>query len=155
METWNEGTSVADQWSSSYCCMSIAQKLSQWGIDIDKASIAEIKTVINNNIEVLGYIEHNRWNMEKLLLGFRKPHIEEQTEIDECRKIIADNDENKDNKKACKYRIYKGKHIHDYLRSFDDLAKVIWVDMNKEKDDIRKTDYDILRQIPWILKNSK
>lgn len=155
MDTWNRGTAVADQWSSSYCCMSIAQKLSQWGIDIDKVSIADIKTVINNNIEALGYIEHNRWNMEKLLLGFRKPHVEEQAEIDKCRKIIADNDENKDNKKACKYRIYKGKHIHDYLRSFDDLANVIWIDMNKEKDDIRKTDYDILRQIPWILKNSK
>lgn len=155
METWNEGTSVADQWSSSYCCMSIIHKLYQWGIDIDKASIADIKAVINDNIEVLGYIEHNRWNIEKLLLGFRKPHAEEQAEIDECRKIIADNDENKANKKACKYRIYKGKHIHDYLRSFDDLANVIWVDMNKEKDDIRKTDYDILRQIPWILKNSK
>lgn len=152
---WNDGTSVAEQWSSSYCCMSFAQKLAQWGIDIEKASIDDIKTVIHDNIEVLGYIEHNRWNMEKLLFGFRKPHADEQAEIDKCRKIIADNDENKDNKKACKYRIYKGKHIHDYLRSFDDLAKVIWVDMNKEKDDIRKTDYDILRQIPWILKNSK
>lgn len=155
LEYWNEGTSVADQWSSSYCCMSIIHKLYQWGIDIDKASIANIKAVINDNIEVLGYIEHNRWNIEKLLLGFRKPHAEEQAEIDECRKYIADNDEDAEKKSACKYRIYKSKHIHDYLRSFDDLAKVIWVDMNKEKDDIRKTDYDILRQIPWILKNSK
>ena len=69
--------------------------------DIDKASIAEIKTVINNNIEALGYIEHNRWNMEKLLLGFRKPHTEEQTEIDECRMVLSDND------KQSKHKYYK------------------------------------------------
>jgi hypothetical protein len=155
MDTWNRGTAVADQWSSSYCCMSFAQKLSQFGIDIEKASIVDIKTVINDNIEVLGYIEHNRWNIEKLLLGFRKPYADEQAEIDECRKIIADNDEDDEKKNACKYRNYKGKHVHDYLRSFDDLANVKWIDMDREKDDIRKIDYNILRQIPWILKNSK
>ena len=149
METWNEGTSVADQWSSSYCYMSFAQKLSQWGIDIDNASIAEIKTVINNNIEVLGYIEHNRWNMEKLLFGFRKPHADEQAEIDECRKELSDND------KQSKHKYYNMKHIHSYINSFDTLADVVWKGMNREKDDVRKIDYDMLQQIPWILKNSK
>ena len=149
MEIWNEGTSVADQWSSSYCCMSIAHKLSQWGIDIDKASIADIKAVINDNIEVLGYIEHNRWNMEKLLLGFRKPHADEQMEIDECRKELSDYDG------QSKHKYYKKKHIHSYLNSFDALADVNWKGMNREKDDVRKIDYDMLQQIPWVLKNSK
>ena len=147
IDAWNRETAVADQWSSSYCCMSFDQKLAQWGIDIDKASIADIKTVINNNIEVLGYIEHNRWNMEKLLLGFRKPHTEEQTEIDECRKVLSDND------KQCKHKYYKKKHIHSYINSFDALADVNWKDMNREKEDVRKIDYDMLQQIPWILKN--
>ena len=146
---WNEGTSVADQWSSSYCCMSFAQKLAQWGIDIEKASIDDIKNVINDNIEVLGYIEHNRWNMEKLLFGFRKPHADEQAEIDESRKVLSDND------KQCKHKYYKKKHIHSYLNSFDALADVNWIGMNREKDDVRKIDYDMLQQIPWILKNSK
>lgn len=146
---WNDGTSVAEQWSSSYCCMSFAQKLAQWGIDIEKASIDDIKTVIHDNIEVLGYIEHNRWNMEKLLFGFRKPHADEQAEIDESRKVLSDND------KQSKHKYYKKKHIHSYLNSFDALADVNWKGMNREKDDVRKIDYDMLQQIPWILKNSK
>ena len=149
MDAWNRETAVADQWSSSYCCMSFDQKLAQWGIDIDKASIADIKTVINNNIEVLGYIEHNRWNMEKLLFGFRKPYADEQAEIDECRKELSDND------KQSKHKYYKMKHIHSYINSFDTLADVVWKGMNREKDDVRKIDYDMLQQIPWILKNSK
>lgn len=146
---WNDGTSVAEQWSSSYCCMSFAQKLAQWGIDIEKASIDDIKTVIHDNIEVLGYIEHNRWNMEKLLFGFRKPHADEQAEIDESRKVLSDND------KQSKHKYYKKKHIHSYLNSFDALADVNWKGMNREKDDVRKKDYDMLQQIPWILRNSK
>lgn len=152
--TWSNETAVADQWSSSYCCMSFEQKLAQWGVtSLEQSNIENIKTIINDNIEVLGYIEHNRWNMEKLLLGFRKPHAEEQAEIDECRKTISDKD--KEKKIICKYAIYKGKHIHDYLRSFDDLATIAWKDMDREKDDVRKIDYDMLRQIPWIIKNCK
>ena len=129
--------------------MSFAQKLAQWGIDIEKASIDDIKTVIHDNIEVLGYIEHNRWNMEKLLFGFRKPHADEQAEIDESRKVLSDND------KQSKHKYYKKKHIHSYLNSFDALADVNWKGMNREKDDVRKKDYDMLQQIPWILRNSK
>ena len=151
-ETWNSETAVADQWSSSYCCMSFAQKLAQWGISsLQVSDIQKIKNVINDHIEVLGYIEHNRWNMEKLLMGFRKPHADEQAEIDECRKTISDKDRKR--KKECKYAIYKSHHIHDYLRSFDDLANVIWADKDPENDDIRKIDYDMLRQIPWIIRN--
>lgn len=149
METWNNFTAVSDQWSSSYCCMSFTQKFAQWGIDIENASFADIKTVIKDNIEALGYIEHNRWNMEKLLLGFRKPHANEQMDIDECRKGLPDNE------KQSKHYIYKKKHVHSYLNSFDALADVNWKGMNREKDDVRKIDYDMLQQIPWILKNSK
>lgn len=149
MDVWNNSTSVADQWSSSYCCMSFAQKLALFGLDEAGASIEDVKTVVNDNIEVLGYIEHNRWNMEKLLMGFRKPHAEEQKEIDECRKTHSDKD------KGSRHYMYKKNHVHSYLSSFDALADINWKGMNKDVDDIRKIDYDMLRQIPWILKNSK
>ena len=32
----------------------------------------------NDKITLLAEVEHNRWNMEKLLLGFRKPTAEEE-----------------------------------------------------------------------------
>ncbi len=149
--TW-QVTAVADQWSSSYCCMSFERKLAQCGIlSLEQHDIKSIKKAINENIADIGFVEHNRWNMEKLLLGFRKPHAEEQAEIDECRKTISDKDKKK--KDVCKYAIYKRRHIHDYLRSFDDLANIAWKDMDREKDDVRKIDYDMLRQIPWIINN--
>ena len=145
---WNEETSVANQWSSCFCCMSFEQKLAQWDIpSLDVSNIEAIKAVIHHNMDVLGYIEHNRWNMEKLLLGFRKPHPDEQAEIDDSRKIYADSD------KQSKHDQYKRKHIHSYLCSFDDLANITWKGMDKEKDDIRKIDYDMLHQIPWIIRN--
>ena len=147
---WNNQTPVAHQWSSSYCCMSFEQKLAQWGIPLlSSVSIEAIKAVIDEHIEVLGYIEHNRWNMEKLLMGYRKPHPDEQTEIDESRKQHADND------KQGKHAQYKRKYIHSYLCPFDDLADITWIGMDKENDDVRKTDYDMLHHIPWIINNSK
>ncbi len=147
---WSNETAVADQWSSSYCCLSFEQKLVQWGVcSLEKSNIEDIKSIINDNIEVLGYIEHNRWNMEKLLMGFRKPNVSEQAEIDESRKEYSDNVD------QSRHRYYKKKHIHSYICAFDDLANISWKDMDKDKDDVRKIDYDMLRQIPWIINNSK
>lgn len=147
--TWNDETSVANQWSSSYCCMSFEQKLAQWGItSLDVSNIEAIKDVVDHNIEELSYIEHNRWNMEKLLLGFRKPHPDEQAEIDNSRREYADSD------KLSKHDQYKRRHIHSYLCSFDDLADITWKGMDKEKDNVRKIDYDMLRQLPWIIRNN-
>ena len=146
---WYNQTSIANQWSSSYCCMSFSQKMAQLGINnIDTSTITDIKSAITDNIETLGYLEHNRWNMEKLLMGFRKPNTDEQKEIDESRKTYSDND------KQSKQYYYKQRHVHSYLCSFDDLADITWKDMDKDKDDIRKIDYDMLRQIPWIINNS-
>lgn len=55
-----------------------------------------------------------------------------------------------------KDRIYKAKHfLHDYIRSFDDLATITWKDKDDEKDDVRKIDNRMLGQIPWVIRNRK
>lgn len=156
LDVWNEETSIADQWSSSYCCNSFALKLAQFGIaSIDELNIDQIQTVINENIDTLAYIEHNRWNMEKLLLGFRKPHQEESKLIDECRNTIADNTRDSKQKAICMFRIYKSQYqVHDYIRSFEDLKTIQWHG-KEEKDDVCKIDNNMLSQIPWIIKNRK
>lgn len=157
LEVWNEDTSIADKWSSFYCCHSFGLKLAQWGIDsIEESEIGRIKEVVKRHIDTLAYIEHNRWNMEKLLLGFRKPHQEESRQIEACRETIADTTKDADEKKACMFRIYKGKHfVHDYIRSFDDLATISWKDKDDDKDDVRKIDNKMLGQIPWVIRNRK
>lgn len=157
LDTWTVETSIANQWSSSYCCLSFAQKLALWGIDsLDEAQENEITDIITNNIDSMAYIEHNRWNMEKLLLGYRKPHYDEQKMINECRKTISDKTKDKEEKKKCLFMLYKNKHlVHDYIRPFDELATVTWKGKDDNLDDIRKIDNNMLEQIPWIIKNRK
>ena len=156
LRAWNEETSISDQWSSSYCCNSFALKLAQFGVEsIGEENMKEIQDTVAQNLETLAYIEHNRWNMEKLLLGYRKPNREEASEIEKCRKTIADNTQDQALKPQCKFRYYKAKcQVHDYLRSFEDLGTIQWAGKTEE-DDVRKIDYNMLRQIPWIIKNRR
>lgn len=156
LRAWNEETPISDQWSSSYCCNSFALKLAQFGVEsIGEENMKEIQDTVAQNLETLAYIEHNRWNMEKLLLGYRKPNREEASEIEKCRKTIADNTQDQALKPQCKFRYYKAKcQVHDYLRSFEDLGTIQWAGKTEE-DDVRKIDYNMLRQIPWIIKNRR
>lgn len=73
---WNE-IPVAHQWSNLYSAYSIDTKLRSLGIT-DYLNIR----LNEEQIFIISQVEHNRWNIEKLLLGFRKPTPEEQKVID-------------------------------------------------------------------------
>ena len=149
LHLWHTMESTANQWSSFYCCHSFAQKMAQWGINtLEPATLPAIKEVMQRHLGTMAIIEHNRWCMEKLLMGFRKPRREEQAEIDQCRNTTADT------AKESAVSQYKRQHIHDYIRPFSDLANITWPGMDRAKEDIRKTDYDMLRQLPWIIRNT-
>lgn len=77
-------------------------------------------------VNVMAMVEHNRWNVEKLLMGYRKARREE------------DKYEFKDNKDELKKN--KKLFIHHDIRPFKDL------------DDIKKLDSEFSRYIPWIMK---
>ena len=148
LHVWNSMESTANQWSSFYCCHSFAQKMAQWGVDtLEPDTLPAIKDVMQRHLGTMAFIEHSRWNMEKLLMGFRKPRREEQAEIDQCRKTTADT-----SKESAVSR-YKRQRIHDYIRPFSDLANITWPGMDRAKEDIRKIDYDMLHQLPWIIRN--
>ncbi|MEG1649776.1 MAG: hypothetical protein RR277_07795, partial [Rikenellaceae bacterium] len=68
---WNN-LPVAHQWSNLYNAYSSVYKLRSIGItDPHNINLNE------QQIAMLAQVEHNRWNVEKLLLGFRKPTDEE------------------------------------------------------------------------------
>ena len=69
------------------------------------------------DIERLCMVEHNRWCLEKLLLGFRKPHKEEQIVIDRGGVIV---DSGKEINVA---RWYKNHFIHNDLVPNEQLDK--------------------------------
>lgn len=64
---------VALQWSNFYCADSVDIKLRSLGF----GATPPIR-ITKEQIELLAEVEHNRWNMEKLLLGYRKPTPEEE-----------------------------------------------------------------------------
>lgn len=70
-DSWNK-LSVSLQWSNLYSAYSISPKLRSIGITDGYVKLD------NDQITLLAEVEHNRWNMEKLLLGFRKPTAEEE-----------------------------------------------------------------------------
>ncbi len=112
--------SVSDQWSSSYNANSIPTKLRYLGLDFDTSSIEEIESRLNEPgmMEMLVHVEHNRWNTEKLLTGFRPLNKQEIQEFDQ---MIADKADYKDIK-ALKKRYQKDWEMaHLDIVSFKDL----------------------------------
>ena len=69
---WN-GLPVALQWSNLYCADSVNLKLRSLGF----CTTQPLRLTLEQ-VELMAEVEHNRWNMEKLLLGYRKPTPEEE-----------------------------------------------------------------------------
>ena len=83
-------------------------------------------TLSEEEIQTLASVEHNRWNVEKLMMGFRRPKPEEDKyEFPDYKGSL------KNNKKL---------FIHHDIRPFCDL------------DNVKLLDSEIVKYIPWILK---
>ena len=101
---------IALQWSNFYSAYSREFKLRSFcGGLID--NLSEI------DIERLCMVEHNRWCVEKLLLGFRKPYKEEQEIIDRGGVI------KEDGKEVKVVRWYKNHFVHNDLVPNEQLEK--------------------------------
>lgn len=131
-EFWRK-LSVSNKWSNLYNAYTIRIKLSFLrslrGLTQDDKS-QDTWPLNDNEAEILARVEHNRWNVEKLLMGYRKPHQDE----DKYGKDKNDQSKLKQNKKH---------FIHHDIRPFDGL------------DDVKKLDEEFARYIPWIIKMSE
>ena len=107
------GLTVALKWSNLYNAYSLRTKLaslrSMRGLQQDDPS-QDTKPLNDDEAEILARIEHNRWNVEKLLMGYRKPHRGED-------KYAAEDEETK---KALEKN--KKRFIHHDIRKFSRLA---------------------------------
>ena len=112
--------SVADQWSSNYNANSIPTKLRYLGLDFENSPIEEINARLNEPgmMEMLVHVEHNRWNTEKLLTGFRPLEKKEMAEFDTLLETKA---EYKDIKKRKKFYQQGWEMAHMNIISFKDL----------------------------------
>lgn len=128
---WNN-LSVAKKWSNFYCAFSIPCKLAALrkirGLKPDDTSFDQ-EPLNEKEYKTIAQIEHNRWNLEKLFMGFRKP-----SQSEDCN--AKDNAQHKD-----KLKKNKDLFVHSDIMPFDDLPQTS-----------KKLNYELARYIPWILK---
>lgn len=121
--------SVALKWSNLYNAYSMRTKQRVLRVmrklEIDDES-HDYDTLSDDEVKKLAIIEHNRWNVEKLLMGYRKPHKDEDKyEYQEFESKLKKN---------------KDLFIHHDIRPFDKL------------NTIAELDKEFSRYIPWIMK---
>lgn len=130
-EEWAKLT-VALQWSCLYCAYNFPCKLASLRAirnlspDDDTHDMDDMTA---KEVDILARVEHNRWCVEKLLMGFRPPTEEE----------------NKYNHQKHAGTLSKNKKlsIHHDLRPYDQL------------DAVKRLDGEIVSHIPWILRMSE
>lgn len=110
--------SIADKWSSQQNGRSFRTKLRSFGLDMDTASLEEMRRVFSDPdvLDRMMLVEHNRWNIEKLLTGFRGCTVDEKRHFLSLRQ--SDMKEFGRQKKALKNGWEKA---HLDILSFDEL----------------------------------
>ena len=137
---WKKLT-VALKWSNLYCAYNIPCKLDSLramrGYDVNDFS-HDKDDLTEKESEIIAKVEHNRWNVEKLLMGFRKARVSDDYYAYK-KAYEADDDYSKDT--ASKLTKNKKIYIHHDIRPYDDLEKAT-----------QQWDIEIVKYIPWILK---
>lgn len=127
--TYWQKLSVALKWSNLYNSYTMRTKQRTLrvmrGLEIDDES-RDYDTLSDYEVELLAIVEHNRWNVEKLLMGYRKPRKEEDKY--EYPDFVG------------KLKKNKELFIHHDIRPFGQL------------NTIKELDYEFSRYIPWIMK---
>lgn len=126
---WREKT-ITKRWSNIFAAASIPTKLRCVGVDWDINNPHHLEALSAEQVELLAEVEHNRWNVEELLLGYRPVRADEERVID------ADKSKKGD---------FKKRFIHYDIRPFSTLK-------TDEKGNIAAV-YDkvIVESLPLIL----
>jgi hypothetical protein len=120
---------TAHKWSNRYFADSIKFKIRSFGIS---DSVEQMK---DKQIDLMARVEHNRWNMEKLLMGYRPTTPSEKVEITK----------DKTQKSAFKKNLY----AHNDICAYNDLQM--------DENEICASEYDkrISASLPLIIRSEK
>lgn len=113
--------STSNKWSNLYLADSIEFKLRSIGENEESIRTA---TLSDEQIEKMAYTEHSRWNMEKLLMGYR-PLNDKEREVEN------------DTKKKLKNNMF----VHHLIKPYKDLS---------EED--KQLDRNIIKKLPDIIR---
>lgn len=140
---WNKLTSFPMQCSNIYNVMALATKMRSLGhLDNDWNQLYALS---QEEIEQISAVEHNRWCVDRLLLGFRPPTDEERREIKEnIDAFILAQKTGTASPEADLKAEYKRKKIHYDLCSYRELRE------DKTGKNVRVYDNDLNACIPLI-----
>jgi hypothetical protein len=131
--SWSKLT-VALKWSNLYNAYNIGTKLATLramrGLAPNDTS-QDTQPLTEHGVDILARTEHNRWNVEKLLMGYRKPHRDEDKYLEV----------NKPFKNELKQN--KNRFIHHDLRPYEQL------------EGVEKLNMEFSRYLPWLLEMTR
>ena len=140
---WRKLSSFSMRYSNIYNVMTIATKMRSLGheeTDWDK-----FHALTQEEVETLSAVEHNRWCVERLILGFRPPTDTEREEIrDNIRAFIKAKKTGGDKPQNDLKNVYKKQKVHYDLCSYRELQE------DKTGQNVRVYDYDLTACIPLI-----
>ena len=113
--------STSNKWSNLYLADSIEFKLRSVG---ENEESIRTTTLSDEQIDKMAYTEHCRWNMEKLLMGYRALSDKEREEKKEVKKIRKNN-----------------MFAHQLIKPYWDLS-----------DDDKQLDRNIIKKLPDIIR---
>lgn len=127
---WRNVGSLPKQYSNIFNAMTLATKMHSIGHSSD--DWREYYALTLDEINMLTEVEHNRWNVEELILGYRPTTDEEQQQIE--------ND-------ISQKKVFRNKKIHYDLRAFDDLRS------DSTGKNVNVYDMALTQGIPLIIKS--
>lgn len=140
---WRKLLTFRLRYSNIFNVMTVATKMRSLGHD--EKNWDKFFALTKEEVEQLSAVEHNRWSVERLILGFRPPTDTEREEIKEnIDAFIAAKKTGGTPPEQDLKRLYAKKQIHYDLCSFRELRE------DKTGQNVRLYDYDLTACIPLI-----
>lgn len=125
------------------CIMDLSENetLGEYGNPIfdNRSFVQDVKSVIQSHTSIVAKCEHNRWNVEQLLMGFTPM---KSADDEQFRQLVDENNEEKINKKKSELKESSAK-VHPNICDFEHL--------NMVDPGAKKYDYALNVAIPDIL----
>ena len=132
MEKLWQNLKTVKRWSNIYHANSIPTKLRSIGYP-NQHAWEQLPPLTDREVQLLAQVEHNRWNVEELLLGYRPVYRAEQEAIDR--------EEEKGNNSLRKQKRDR-EYAHYDIRPYEGLKKAS-----------KETDLFLIRHLPLIMRS--
>ena len=145
---WRKLDSFSIRYSGIYHVMTIATKMRSLGHE--EKDWDKFYALTQQEIEQISAVEHNRWSVERLILGYRPPTDMEREEIKKNIEAFIKTAKTGGEKPDKDLKvIYKHNKVHYDLCSYRELGE------DKTGQNVRLYDYDLTACIPLIAQSFK